>query len=451
MAERSSPQNRYRVEFPSDGSEPYARLPLGGNWTSHPEAAAIGVELPGRQRNGNHHRAVTVEDCVEAFVVARRHKGGHDADGNEVDAPVSAGAGRVLKKLERCLEALAEAGVAGAAEALREARDPESRSRSASTSSAKTRGGRETSGATAWVARSGQEGKQTVDINLRENVVTLGWGDWVFDCAVAEHGDSLALDSHLIDHFPEESNSGKRKTARDTILRFRDEVRTGDLVVMPLKGWQTATGWVAIGRVTGSMTCDLSWTMGTRLRRSVEWVKTELPKDCAEEDLRGSIDSPGTLFRIDKPPHAVHRLIWLAEHGLDPGPHGIGALHLPGEEAGVLDADGNVIEGASKRVSVLRYETDPRARARCIAVHGTSCHVCRIDFGSTYGDFAEGYIHVHHKTPVHQAAADGEYELDPVSDLVPVCPNCHAMLHRHPDKPCSVEKLRRLMGDATQP
>ena len=151
-------------------------------------------------------------------MVARRHKGGHDADGNDVDAPISAGATRVLKKLERCLEALAEAGVAGAAEALREARDQESGSRSSSTSSAKSHGDGETSGPTAWVARSGRDGKQTVDINLRENVMTLGWGDWVFDCAVAEHSDRQALDSHLIDHFPDQSDNSKRKTARNSIL-----------------------------------------------------------------------------------------------------------------------------------------------------------------------------------------------------------------------------------------
>ncbi|WP_419839682.1 HNH endonuclease [Candidatus Poriferisodalis sp.] len=144
-------------------------------------------------------------------------------------------------------------------------------------------------------------------------------------------------------------------------------------------------------------------------------------------------------------PNSVQRLVSLAERGFDPGPDGISALHLAGEAAGVLDADGNVIEGASKRVSVLRYETDRRARAQCIAEHGTTCQVCDIDFGAVYGDFADGYIHVHHKTPVHQAAADGEYQLDPINDLVPVCPNCHAMLHRHPDKPCSVEELRRLM------
>ena len=34
------------------------------------------------------------------------------------------------------------------------------------------------------------------------------------------------------------------------------------------------------------MMCDLSWAIGTRLRRSVEWFETELPKDSAEENLR---------------------------------------------------------------------------------------------------------------------------------------------------------------------
>ena len=127
MAERSSPQNRFKVEFPTDGSEPYARLPLGSNWTSHPEAAVIGVVLPpGSNRAGRHNRAMTVDDCVEALAVARRHKSGFDAHGklDDDEKEVSDGAGRVLKKLERCLEALAEAGVPGAAEALNEANGP---------------------------------------------------------------------------------------------------------------------------------------------------------------------------------------------------------------------------------------------------------------------------------------------------------------------------------------
>ena len=304
------------------------------------------------------------------------------------------------------------------------------------------------SDATAWVVRSGREGLDTVDFNLREGVVTLGWGDWVFDRAVGEHGDRAALDRHFVEHFPRESDEHRGK-ARNAILRFRDNISIGDIVVTHLRESRVSTGWIAIGQVTGSTVCDPQMDYGKRLRRPVRWLHTDVPGDNVEKGLRASVDSQGTVHRV-LAPNSVQRLVSLAEHGIDPGPDGIGALHLPGEAAGVLDSDGNVIEGASKRVSVLRYETDPRARARCIAEHGTTCQVCGIDFGAVYGDFADGYIHVHHITPVHQAAADGEYELDPINDLVPVCPNCHAMLHRHPHKPCSVDELRRLMGAAAQ-
>ncbi len=421
------------------------RLPLGGNWISHPEAAAIGVELPGRQRSGNHQRAMTAADCAEAVVVARRHRRGHDADGNPVMPKVSDGAGRVLKKLRVCLEALVDARVPGAAAALRDAFGEASTPVSAMAS--QQSGGFDAAAvrhATAWVVRSGREGLETVEFNLREGVVTLGWGDWVFDRAIGEYGDQTALDRHFAEHLPRRSGKEKR-TARNSILSYRDKIKTGDIVVMPLKGSRISTGWIAIGQVAGSTVCDPSRGLGERLRRPVHWLNTDVPRGDVEEDLRRSINGRRTVHRV-LASNSVQRLVSLAEHGFDPGPGRPPPPALSGEEAGVLDADGNVIEGASKRVSVLVYETDQRARQRCIARHGASCKVCGIEFGAIYGDFADGYIHVHHKTPVHQAAADGEYDLNPENDLVPVCPNCHAMLHQHPDKPCTVEKLRGLMA-----
>jgi 5-methylcytosine-specific restriction protein A len=40
-----------------------------------------------------------------------------------------------------------------------------------------------------------------------------------------------------------------------------------------------------------------------------------------------------------------------------------------------------------------------------------------------------------------------EYLLDPVKDLVPVCPNCHAMLHRGINgRVLTVEELRNVVG-----
>jgi len=50
----------------------------------------------------------------------------------------------------------------------------------------------------------------------------------------------------------------------------------------------------------------------------------------------------------------------------------------------------------------------------------------------------EGYTHVHHLTLLSQIAQ--EHEVDPVKDLRPVCPNCHAMLHTR-TPPLSIEEL----------
>lgn len=93
-----------------------------------------------------------------------------------------------------------------------------------------------------------------------------------------------------------------------------------------------------------------------------------------------------------------------------------------------LDASSPIREGARYQITVNAYERDPRARRLCIAHHGTSCAICGFSFGATYGEVAEGFIHVHHLRPLSEIGE--EYEVDPVADLRPVCPNCHAVLHR---------------------
>lgn len=84
-------------------------------------------------------------------------------------------------------------------------------------------------------------------------------------------------------------------------------------------------------------------------------------------------------------------------------------------------------EGSTCRVSVNAYERNPLARSRCIAQYGPICVACGFNFGLVYGPLFEGFIHVHHLKPLSEA--DGEYEVDPIADLRPVCPNCHAIIH----------------------
>lgn len=102
------------------------------------------------------------------------------------------------------------------------------------------------------------------------------------------------------------------------------------------------------------------------------------------------------------------------------------------------------IEGAKKNVIVNKYERDEKARLICIKKHGLNCKVCGVLLKDIYGDIAEGFIHVHHIIPLKKI--DKEYVVDPEKDLLPVCPNCHAMLHRTIDKQeNSIDNLRKIV------
>lgn len=102
------------------------------------------------------------------------------------------------------------------------------------------------------------------------------------------------------------------------------------------------------------------------------------------------------------------------------------------------------VEGLAQQVVVNRYERSPKARAACITHYGCVCQVCQVNFAERYGALGAGFIHVHHVLPI--ASIGSEYRVDPVADLVPVCPNCHAMLHRQ-EPPLALERLRELLRD----
>lgn len=108
-----------------------------------------------------------------------------------------------------------------------------------------------------------------------------------------------------------------------------------------------------------------------------------------------------------------------------------------------LREPGRFIEGAVRRVTVNGYERDRNARNACIAHYGAICSVCQFRFVDRYGDIGRDFIHVHHL--VSLASIGEQYRVDPVKDLRPVCPNCHAMLHTQ-DPPMLIEDLRSLLS-----
>lgn len=103
---------------------------------------------------------------------------------------------------------------------------------------------------------------------------------------------------------------------------------------------------------------------------------------------------------------------------------------------------GQYIEGAKKQVRVNAYERDPKDRKSCINQHGFRCSICNLLLEERYGDIGKDFIHVHHLKPLAELGV--EYKINPITDLSPVCPNCHAMLHR-PEKVLSIEELRNII------
>ena len=95
-------------------------------------------------------------------------------------------------------------------------------------------------------------------------------------------------------------------------------------------------------------------------------------------------------------------------------------------------------EGSITYVHAAGYERDQEARNACIQHYGCRCAVCGFDFG----DVGKGFIEVHHVIPVHERG--GEYEVNPIKDLRPLCSNCHSMIHRR-NPVYSIDELKQMM------
>lgn len=89
------------------------------------------------------------------------------------------------------------------------------------------------------------------------------------------------------------------------------------------------------------------------------------------------------------------------------------------------------------------FERDPKLRRQAVAIHGTRCMACNFDFGEFYGEYAKGLIHIHHVQPV--AKLSGPTIINPETDLIPLCANCHSVVHRRKDKTLSIDELLELV------
>ena len=92
-----------------------------------------------------------------------------------------------------------------------------------------------------------------------------------------------------------------------------------------------------------------------------------------------------------------------------------------------------------------KYERNKKNREMAIQYHGCKCKACGFDFEAVYGEMGKGFIEIHHTKPLY--SLQEEIVIDYRTDLVPVCSNCHRILHRNKEKMLSIEELKQLIQD----
>ncbi len=97
-------------------------------------------------------------------------------------------------------------------------------------------------------------------------------------------------------------------------------------------------------------------------------------------------------------------------------------------------------EGSKTLVLTTKYERDPKLRSQAILIHGDSCKVCGFNFSEFYGEYGNGYIHIHHIKPISRSG--GNILVNPETDLIPLCANCHAIIHRKKDNTLTIDELK---------
>lgn len=115
------------------------------------------------------------------------------------------------------------------------------------------------------------------------------------------------------------------------------------------------------------------------------------------------------------------------------------------DEETVQEETAGTTEGKRTVYYTTKYERSSKNREAAIRIHGTKCMICGFDFGQKYGELGKGYIEVHHIKPL--ATLEQEVVINPETDLICVCANCHRMLYRFKNYIVTVEELKYIVDD----
>ena len=126
---------------------------------------------------------------------------------------------------------------------------------------------------------------------------------------------------------------------------------------------------------------------------------------------------------------------------------------IASKKAVLFDENAIINEGSLLDKKVKKTQRSLKLREFAISKFtkkdGIQCIACGFDFKKNYGSIGEGYIEIHHIKPIF-SFADNDFEktlADAVKNLVPLCANCHRMVHRQNKNQLTIKQLKKILKE----
>jgi predicted HNH restriction endonuclease len=229
----------------------------------------------------------------------------------------------------------------------------------------------------------------------------------------------------------------KTPTTRDYVKALKQVVRSDstNLRMLQFHYWQpertsTYDAMSTAMKFKGRFAANVYGKLGRRVGEHLGWV----PKHPIEVLVHLRYPEPERKCHWQmrgRLAEALERLGW------------VGDRPKPPSHSGERPEQTSLFEGAMQRVVRNRYERNPTARRACVAHYGAYCLICGFNFEAAYGPTAAGFIHVHH-IEMMKANKRKAHKIDPLRDLRPVCPNCHAVIHLKP-RPYTIREVTEMV------
>ena len=161
-------------------------------------------------------------------------------------------------------------------------------------------------------------------------------------------------------------------------------------------------------------------------------ISTRFPKldNYFRNRIEGKIETPE--FRLKKIDKSIFELSFIYSYEI--------TEDINSEISEESDDQAYNSEGTIKSFYGKRYERNPKIRKKAIEIHGLECKICGFNYEKVYGELGSGYIEIHHINPLSEIKED--HTVNPETDLIPVCSNCHRMLHRDKYTVLSIKELK---------